>query len=146
MDWLDLLAVQGTLKSLLQHHSSKASILQYSAFFMVQLSHPYTTTGKITASTRGTFVGKAGIFSGTVVFMERSVRPKCRPHTRLPGPGVQTWKDGRGPLPGKARLPAAADGISRAAAGPPLTSRADGAGLPSEMLGPLAWTSRKRRL
>ena len=58
MDWLDLLAVQGTLKSLLQHHSSKASILQHSAFFIVQLSHPYMTTGKTTALTRQTFVGK----------------------------------------------------------------------------------------
>ena len=58
MDWLDLLAVQGTLKSLLQHHNSKASILQHSAFFTVQLSHPYTTTGKIIALTRRTFVGK----------------------------------------------------------------------------------------
>ena len=59
MDWLDLLAVQGTLKSLLQHHSSKASILQHSAFFTVQLSHPYMTTGKTIALTRWTFVGKA---------------------------------------------------------------------------------------
>ena len=58
MDWLDLLAVQGTLKSLLQHHSSKASILQCSAFFTVQLSHLYTTTGKTIALTRQTFVGK----------------------------------------------------------------------------------------
>ena len=58
MDWLDLLAVQGTLRSLLQHHCSKASILWHSAFFMVQLSHPYMTTGKITALTRWTFVGK----------------------------------------------------------------------------------------
>ena len=58
MDWLDLLAVQGTLKSLLQHHSSKLSILQYSAFFIVQLSHPYMTTGKTIALTRRTFVGK----------------------------------------------------------------------------------------
>ena len=58
MDWLDLLAVQGTLKSLLQHHSSKASILWCSAFFTVQLSHPYMTTGKIIALTRWTFVGK----------------------------------------------------------------------------------------
>ena len=58
MDWLDLLAVQGTLKSLLQHHSSKASILQHSAFFTVQLSHPYMTTGKTIALTRLTFVGK----------------------------------------------------------------------------------------
>ena len=58
MDWLDLLAVQGTLKSLLQHHSSKISILRCSAFFMVQLSHPYMTTGKTIALTRRTFVGK----------------------------------------------------------------------------------------
>ena len=58
MDWLDLLAVQGTLKSLLQHHSSKASVLRCSAFFMVQLSHPYVTTGKTIALTRWTFVGK----------------------------------------------------------------------------------------
>ena len=58
MDWLDLLAVQGTLKSLLQHHSSKASILLCSAFFTVQLSHPYMTTGKTIALTRRTFVGK----------------------------------------------------------------------------------------
>ena len=58
MDWLDLLEVQGTLKSLLQHHSSKASILWRSAFFTVQLSHPYMTTGKTTALTRRTFVGK----------------------------------------------------------------------------------------
>jgi len=58
MDWLDLLAVQGTLKSLLQHHSSKASILQCSVFFIVQLSHPYMTTGKTIALTRRTFVGK----------------------------------------------------------------------------------------
>ena len=58
MDWLDLLAVQGTLKSLLQHYSSKASILQCSAFFTVQLSHSYMTTGKTIALTRRTFVGK----------------------------------------------------------------------------------------
>ena len=58
IDWLDLLAVQGTLKSLLQHHSLKASILRCSALFMVQLSHPYVTTGKIIALTRQTFVGK----------------------------------------------------------------------------------------
>ena len=56
MDWLDLLAVQGTLKSLLQHHSSKASILRHSAFSVVQLSHPYMTTGETTALTRRTFV------------------------------------------------------------------------------------------
>ena len=58
MDWLDILAVQGTLKSLLQHHNSKASILRCSAFFPVQLSHPYMTTGKTIALTRRTFVGK----------------------------------------------------------------------------------------
>ena len=58
MDWLDLLAVQGTLKSLLQHHSSKVSILWHSAFFIIQLSHPYMTTGKTIALNRWTFVGK----------------------------------------------------------------------------------------
>ena len=62
MDWLDLLAVQGTLKSLLQYHSSKASILQCSAFFIVQFSHPYMTTRKIIALTRQTFVGKVNCF------------------------------------------------------------------------------------
>ena len=61
MDWLDLLAVQGTLKSLLQHHSLKASILQHSAFFTVQLSHPYMTPGKTIALTRWTFVGKVNV-------------------------------------------------------------------------------------
>ena len=61
MDWLDLLAIQGTLKSLLQHHSSKASILQHSAFFTVQLSHPYMTTGKTIALTRRTFGGKGTV-------------------------------------------------------------------------------------
>ena len=58
MDWLDLLALQGTLKSLLQYHSSKASILQHSAFFRVQLSHPYMTTGKMIVLTTWTFAGK----------------------------------------------------------------------------------------
>ena len=58
MDWLDLLAVQGTLKSLLQHHSSKASIIWHSGFFIVQILHPYMTTGKTIALTRWTFVGK----------------------------------------------------------------------------------------
>ena len=61
MDWLDLLAVQGTLRSLLQHHSAKASILQCSAFFIVQLSHPYTITGKTIGLTRWTFVGKVSL-------------------------------------------------------------------------------------
>ena len=78
MDWLDLLAVQGTLKSLLQHHSSKASILQRSAFFTIQLSHPYMTTGKTIALTRQIFVGKVmsllfNILSSLVItFLPRS--------------------------------------------------------------------------
>ena len=62
MDWLELLAVQGTLKSLLQHHSSKASVLQHSAFFIVQFSHPYMTTRKTIALTRRTFVGNVSAF------------------------------------------------------------------------------------
>ena len=62
MDWLDLLAVQGTLKSILQHHGSKASVLQRSAFFIVQLSNPYMTTGKTIALTRWTFLGKVSAF------------------------------------------------------------------------------------
>ena len=80
MDWLDLLAVQGALKSLPQHHSSKALLLWCSAFFIVQLSHPYMTTGKTTALTRWTFVGKLmslffNILSGLVItFLPRS---KC---------------------------------------------------------------------
>ena len=69
IDWLDLLAVQGTLKNLLQHHSSKASVLQLSAFFLVQLSHPYMTTGKTIALTRWTFVGKL-----VITFLPRSKR------------------------------------------------------------------------
>ena len=72
MDWLDLCAVQGTLKSLLQHHSSKASILQRSAFFTVQLSHTYMTTGKTIALTRQTFVGK--VMSLVITFLPRSKR------------------------------------------------------------------------
>ena len=78
MDWLDLLAVQGTLKSLLQHHSSKASTLRHSAFFIVQLLHPYTTTGKTIALTEWTFVGKVisllfNMLSGLVItFLPRS--------------------------------------------------------------------------
>ena len=80
MDWLDLLAVQGTLKSLLQHHSSNASILRCSAFFIVQLSHPYMTTGKTIALTRRTLVGKvmsllSNILSSLVItFLPRSKR------------------------------------------------------------------------
>ena len=69
MDWLDLCAVQGTLKSLLQHHSSKASILQCSAFFIVQLSHPYMTTGKAIALTRRTFVDKVMSLLFNMLFM-----------------------------------------------------------------------------
>ena len=78
MDWLDLLAVQGTLKSLLQHHSSKASILWRSAFFVVQLSYPYITTGKTIALTRQTFVGKVMsllfnmLFRLVITFLQRS--------------------------------------------------------------------------
>ena len=71
MDWFNLLAVQGTIKSLLQHHSSKASILQRSAFFTVQLSHPYMTTGKTTALTRWTFVGK--VMSLLLIVLSRLV-------------------------------------------------------------------------
>ena len=80
MDWLDLLAVQGTLRSLLQHHSSKASILRHSAFFIVQLSHPYMTTGKTIALTGRTFVGKVmsllfNMLSRLVItFLRRSKR------------------------------------------------------------------------
>ena len=80
MDWLDLLAVQGTVKSLLQHHSSKASLLRHSAFFTVQVSHPYVTTGKTIALTRWTFVGKVisllfNILSRLVItFLPRSKR------------------------------------------------------------------------
>ena len=78
MDWLDLFAVQGTLKSLLQHHSSEASILQHSAFVMVQLSHPYMTTGKTIALTRQTFAGKVislllnMLFRLVIAFLPRS--------------------------------------------------------------------------
>jgi len=81
MDWLDLLAVQGTLRSLLQHHSSKASILQCSTFFIVQLSHPYITTGKTIALTRRTFADKIrslllNMLSRLVItFLPRSVLP-----------------------------------------------------------------------
>ena len=78
MDWLDLLAVQGSLKTLLQHHSSKASILQHSAWFIVQLSHPYMTTGKTIALTRWTFVGKVmsllfNMLSGFVIIFFQGV-------------------------------------------------------------------------
>ena len=79
MDWLDLLAVQGTLKSLLQHHSSKASILWCSAFFTVQLSHLYMTTGKTIALTRRTFVGKVM----SLLFNMLSRSPSLKSHALL---------------------------------------------------------------
>ena len=91
MDWLDLLAVQGTLKSLLQFHSSKASVLWCSAFFIVQLSHPYMTTGKTIALTRQTFVGKVmsllfNMLSGLVIgFLPRS---KCLLSSWLQSPSA----------------------------------------------------------
>ena len=91
MDWLDLLAVQGTLKSLLQHHSSKASILRSSAFFRVQHSHPYMTTGKTIALTRRTFVGK--VLSLLFNMLSRLVitflpRGKCLLISRLQSPSA----------------------------------------------------------
>ena len=82
MDWFDLLAVQGTLKSLLQHHSSKASVLWHSAFFMVQLSHPYMTTGKTKALTRGIF----GVKIMSLLFNMLSRRRQWQP-TPVPLPG-----------------------------------------------------------
>jgi len=91
IDWLDLLVVQGTLKSLLQYHSSKASFLQHSAFFIVQISHPYMTTGKTIALTRWTFVGKVmsllfNMLSGLVIaFLPRS---KCLLISRLQPPSA----------------------------------------------------------
>ena len=80
MDWLDLLAVQRTLKSLLQHHSSKASILQCSAFFIVQLSHPYMTTGKTIALTRQTFVSKVmSLLSNMLSRLVIAIFPRGKP-------------------------------------------------------------------
>ena len=95
MDWLDLLAVQGTLKSLLQHHSSKASILQHSAFFIVQSSHPYVTTGKTIALTRRTFVDK--VMSLLFNMLSRLVitclpRSKCLLISWLQSPSAQKNK------------------------------------------------------
>ena len=81
MDWLDLLAVQGILKSLLQHHTSKPSILRRSAFFTVQLSHPYMTTGKTIALTRWTFLGK--VMSLFVYILSRLVITFLPRHKRL---------------------------------------------------------------
>ena len=94
MDWLDLLAVQGTLKSLFQHHSSKVSILQHSAFFIVQLSHPYMTTGKTIVLTRRTFVGKVmSLLFNTlsrlvIIFLPRS---KCLLISWLQSPSAVFW-------------------------------------------------------
>jgi len=81
MDWLDLLAVQGTLKGLLQHQSSEASILRRSALFMVQLSHPYMTTGKTIALTRWTFVGK--IMSLLLNILSRFLLPHSSPRLTI---------------------------------------------------------------
>ena len=80
MDWLDLLAVQRTLKIVLQHHSSKASILQRSAFFIVQLSHPYMTTGKTIALTRRTFLGKVMEFRKMVLTILHAGQQKRQRH------------------------------------------------------------------
>ena len=95
MDWLDLLVVQGTLKSLLQHHTSKASILWCSAFFIVQLSHPYMTTGKAIAFTRQTFVGK--VMSLLLNMLSQSViaflpRSKCLLISWLQSPSAVIWE------------------------------------------------------
>ena len=95
INWLDLLAVQGTLKSLLQHHSSKASILQCSAFFIVQLSHPYMTTGKTIALTRQIFVVKvmsllSNILSRLIIaFLPKS---KCLLISQLQSPSAVIWE------------------------------------------------------
>ena len=96
MDWLDLLAVQGTLKSLLQHHSSKASILRRSAFFTAQLSHPYMTTGKTIALTRRTFVGK--VMSLLLNMLSRLTQQgfNVGRQTQAPGKSSRTW-NGRSP-------------------------------------------------
>ena len=96
MDLLDLFAVHGTLKSLLQHHSSKASILRHPAFFIVQLSHPYTTTGKTIALTRWTFVGK--VMSLLFNMLSRLViaffpRSKCLLISWLPSPFAVIFRD-----------------------------------------------------
>ena len=94
MDWLDLLEVQGTLKSLLQHHSSKASVLRQSPFFIGQLSHPYVTTGKTIALTRWTFVGK--VMSQLFNMLSRLVitflpKSKCLLVSRLQSPSAGIW-------------------------------------------------------
>ena len=83
MDWLDLLAVQGTLKSLLQHHSSKASVLRHSAFFMVQLSHPYMNIGKTIALTGWTFVGKVMSLLFNMLFIFKRLVITFLPRSKL---------------------------------------------------------------
>ena len=88
INWFDLLAVQGTLKSLLQHHSSKASILQGSVFFVVQLSHPYMTTGKIIALTRGTFLPRSRHLLGEKLWVSTMHKTKC---AVAKSPGVQSY-------------------------------------------------------
>ena len=90
MNWLDLLAVQGTLKSLLQHHSSKASVLRHSGFFIVQLSHPYMTTGKTIALTKWTFLGKVisllfNMMSGLVITFLKSLLMKVKEESEKVG-------------------------------------------------------------
>ena len=94
MDWLDLLAVQGTLKRLLQHHSSKASILQHSAFFIVQLSHPYMTTGKTIALTIWAFVGKVmSLFFNMLSRLVITFLPRSKRHliSWLQSPSAVIW-------------------------------------------------------
>ena len=86
MDWMDLLAVQGTLKSVLQHHISKASILHHSAFFIVQLSHPYMTTGKTIALTRQTFAGQVSSVQFNRSVMSNTLWPHGLQHVRPPCP------------------------------------------------------------
>ena len=90
MDWLDLLAVQRTLKSLFQHHSSKASILHHSAFFIVQLSHPYMTTGKTIALTRWIFVGKGMSLFFNMLDITFLPRRKCLLISWLQSPSAVT--------------------------------------------------------
>ena len=92
MDWLDLLAVQGTLKSLLQHHSSKTSILRRSAFFIVHLSHPYITTGKTIALTRRTFVGKVmSLLFNTLLRLVITFLPRSLLISWLQSPSAVLW-------------------------------------------------------
>ena len=95
MDWLDLLALQGTLKSLLQHHSSKASIFRRSAFFTVQLSHPYMTTGKTIALTRQTFIGKVmSLLFNMLSIRESQIQPTVKYYNT--SIGLPRWCPGRG--------------------------------------------------